>query len=87
MAEEYFHPKLLCCVKTIEYNFEKKTGYIYIPAYDKVDMGACIDLFTSIDEEVERIFTFAGDKENAAYFKRSGDWKMRFASNAAASAL
>src|SRR5215468_609551 len=31
MAEEYFHPKLSCCVKTIKYNFEKKTGYIYVP--------------------------------------------------------
>jgi hypothetical protein len=48
-------------------------------------MGACSDLFTSIDEEVERIFRFAGDKENAAYCKRSGDWKIRFACNAAAS--
>ncbi len=84
MAEEYFHPKLLCCVKKLKYNFEKKTGYIYIPEYDKIEMGACVDLFISIDEEVERIFTFAGDKENSAYFKCSGDWKIRF-NNAAAS--
>lgn len=75
MSEEYFHPKLKCCVRSINYNFDKKTGCVYMGDIDCVDMSGCIEIFVAIDERVERIFTFQGDRTDTSYFKVHGKWK------------
>jgi hypothetical protein len=41
---------------------------------DCVDMGGCINLFTAIDDKVERILTFQGDRPDTTYSKVDGEW-------------
>ena len=41
---------------------------------DCVDMRGCINLFTAIDDKVERILTFQGDRPDTTYSKIDGEW-------------
>ena len=74
MRRQYFHPKLQCYVKSVKYDFEEKTGYVYMEDIDCVDMSACIKIFRTIDEKVERIFTFRGSRPDTRYFKIRDKW-------------
>ena len=77
MPKACWHPQLMCCVccvKNIHYNLAQRTGVVYMGNTDCVDMGGCINLFTAIDDKVERILTFQGDRPDTTYSKVDGEW-------------
>jgi hypothetical protein len=79
MSEACWHPQLMCCVKNIHYNLPQRTGVVYMGDTDCVDMRGCINLFTAIDDKVERILTFQGDRADTTYSKIDGEWHAMLA--------
>jgi hypothetical protein len=74
MSENYFHDALMCAVKAIHYDFEEKTGYVFMPPRNHVNMSTCIKLFKYIDSRVQRILTFAGEQSDTAYVLKNDEW-------------
>lgn len=75
------HPTLQCGAKSIRYDFDTKTGQLFMEEGDCCDMSGCIKFFERIDEKVSRIETFSGSAEDTLYVRRrsSGEWTARLA--------
>lgn len=66
---------VMCRVQRLEYDFEARTGYLYLPPHNCVDMTGCIDLFTALDPDVQHIRTMAGRREDTGYLRGAdGEW-------------
>ena len=70
-----FHPEFLCSVSGITYDFYSHTGKLHMDRNASCDMRGCIKFFERIDPEVARINTYADNKPDTMYFKRSGKWE------------
>lgn len=66
-----FRDDLKCEVTGLSYDFEERRGILRMPQYNACDMMGCISLFAAIDPDVERIDTFAGDKKDTCYRRRT----------------
>jgi len=60
MSEQ--HDDLQCEVDRLLYDFNKRTGRLYMPKGDRCDMHACVQMFMAIDRHVKRIETFSGGR-------------------------
>ena len=77
-----FHNDLYCFVRRVEYDFELRTGTLYMGDNSCTDMAGCIKLFKAIDPSVQLILTFAGMKPDTAYHRiGKGDWDAVIAEN------
>lgn len=79
-----FHPLLQCSVRQIVYDWEARTGHVYMPRMNCTDMSGCIAVFKLIDPDVERIYTYEQDDSreayevympDTAYLRGSGTWR------------
>ncbi|HEV2136558.1 MAG TPA: hypothetical protein VGR47_20230 [Terracidiphilus sp.] len=59
--------QLQCSVRRIEYDFETRTGIVFMPDGNCVDMSGTLELFSAIDPNVCAVRTFAGSKLDTCY--------------------
>jgi len=69
-----FNSELQCVVYELAYDFTTRTGTLRLPRNTHCDMHGCISLFQRIDDGVERINAFSGDKLATTYGRRGQDW-------------
>jgi hypothetical protein len=70
----YFHPKLRCTVRRLNYDFTAGIGEIYLAEGACTDFSRCIEFFSQIDPEVRSIDTYSGDKPDVSYIQIAGEW-------------
>jgi hypothetical protein len=63
--------KLMTKVHRVEYDCTRKRGRIFMAPSCCADMEGAIDLFATIDPEVQWIETFAGDVQDTTYHRTS----------------
>jgi predicted PhzF superfamily epimerase YddE/YHI9 len=56
-----FHKELQTNPISIIYNFDKRTGILFMEPGTCCDMSGCIAFFERIDPHVQRIYTIAGE--------------------------
>lgn len=59
--------RLICGVRSLEYDFDERTGILRLPGLHCCDMQGAIDLFSAIDKEVRLIKVFSGPKPDTTY--------------------
>jgi hypothetical protein len=70
------HRNLLCEPIRLEYDFQRREGYLWMAEGNCCDMPGCIEIFEAIDDEVLKIQTFAGSNPDTVYTRKDrGDWK------------
>jgi hypothetical protein len=68
---------LLCDVKNLTYDFEKKAGALEMAQGHNCDMKGCIELFEPIDKNVKQILTFSGRGIPDTGYTRAGkEWQV-----------
>jgi len=70
-----FHEGMVTAVRSIMYDFPRRSGMVWMPDLCAADMTGTIALFERIDPHVEFIITMAGEQENARYIKSGGVWR------------
>lgn len=70
-----FHPKLVCRVYELRYDFAHRRGTLYFPANNCCDMGGAIQMFSAIDPGVEVIETYAGRRLDTTYRLSEDGWQ------------
>jgi hypothetical protein len=70
-----FHPKLMCSICRMSYDWLTRTGELHFPEGSRCDMTGALELFKAIDSRVRAIRTFAGAKSDAIFFKRGKEWQ------------
>jgi hypothetical protein len=74
-AKRTVDERLMCHVRQLQYDFERKEGRLFMEAGHCCDCPACIDLFKSIDPEVSHIQTFSGRETDTRYVRdNEGNW-------------
>ena len=68
------HSKLMCNAKTIQYDFDKKTGTLIMLDGDCCDMSGCIAFFEMIDPDVRPIATISGTAPDTSYVRTGSGW-------------
>lgn len=68
---------LRTAVRWLSYDFETKTGLLFMPPACCTDMSGCIKLFEKIDPAVVRIQTIAGTEADTRYDRIQGEWIAR----------
>ena len=58
-----FSAELMCRVRELRYDFERRRGYMRLPWGNCTDMSGAIALFKRIDPRVREIDTFEEDEE------------------------
>lgn len=77
---EYFDETLQCYAKSLEYDFEKKVGIVWLGENSCTDMTGCIGLFHLIDDNVNTIYTMAGPRRDTVYVRGAdGEWSALLA--------
>jgi hypothetical protein len=69
-----YHPKTMCDVNNLKYDFDKKCGNIDIVDWHVTDLSGTVAVFNAIDENVEEITVTAGGKPDILYRKKNGIW-------------
>jgi len=64
-----------CDVRSVSYDFRKKTGTLGMAPYHCCNMSACIAFFCRIDPAVKRIDTFSGKVPDTIYCRSGKEWK------------
>ena len=69
------HDELMCGVKSLRYDFDKKIGELLMDDGSCCDMSGCVGMFLRIDPAVIRIQTVSGKTKDTTYErKRNGEW-------------
>lgn len=71
------HPKMICIVTKIEYDYASKQGTVWSPAHNVPDMAGSISTFEAIDPEVQEIRHFEGTHVTSTFLKTGGKWEAR----------
>lgn len=66
--------ELMCRVHSMTYDFTRKTGVLRMAEGNCCDMQGCIDLFTRVAPDVQKIETYAGDVPDTFYKKNKLGW-------------
>ncbi|SEP45341.1 hypothetical protein SAMN02990966_06494 [Rhodospirillales bacterium URHD0017] len=61
--------EIMCDVRGIAYDFERRIGRLYMAEDNCCDMSGCIEFFSGIDPDVRRIETFAGEVPDTVYIR------------------
>lgn len=69
-----WNDQLACFVKSISYDYDAKRGRLNMEERNCCDMSGCIDLFTRIDPDVNRIHTYTGNTPDTYYIHKRGEW-------------
>jgi hypothetical protein len=69
-----FHCGLQTWVERVEYDWHERYGQVW--CLGPVDMGGCINLFTSIDADVRMILSYMDGEPDTGYRKRDGKWEV-----------
>ncbi len=70
-----FRNDLGCEVSNLEYDFDTKKGKLTMESGQCCDLSGCISIFEKIDQNVEIIETFSGDKSDTIFKRVNGDWQ------------
>jgi len=71
LAEPYYHRGMQCYVNSVHYDFQTKTGTVYMGKNSCTDAVGCIAFFEGIDPQTVEIRTLAGDEQDTTYRR---DW-------------
>jgi hypothetical protein len=66
--------QLMCSVSSIQYDFTKKSGSLFMQQDNCCDAPGCINMFLDIDPNVSRIETFQGGTLDTVYRKVGSEW-------------
>jgi hypothetical protein len=76
MNDEYWSEELQTFIVSIEYIPLERRGILRMPYCCCCDMVGCIRLFERINDEIEKIETFAGEVRDTVYMRRQGgEWR------------
>ena len=64
-----------CVPLRLDYDFQTRSGHLWLTDGHCVDMSAAVEAFTAIDVQVETIHTWSGDKPDTWYTRRGGAWE------------
>lgn len=62
-----YDDRLMCAVKSLSYDFLKRSGELHVPDIDATHMPGVIDRFLAIDSEAEDIYVYQGDTLDVIY--------------------
>jgi hypothetical protein len=71
-------PGLKCLVLSVDYDFQRRTGRLYMPPGNCCDMQGCIRHFLGIDPAVRIIETFAGGVRDTCYKRAADGWRVSY---------
>jgi hypothetical protein len=74
MSGPTYVPELQSIVARLTYDYSSRVGRLDMVEGQSCDMSGCIDTFTSIDDRVQRIETFAGGEPDTVYVRKRDDW-------------
>lgn len=64
-----------CNVSKIVIDVDNRVGHLYLPVFNVPDMSKTIKCFTSVDPEIERIYTYIdGEPDTKYYLSEDGEW-------------
>jgi hypothetical protein len=66
--------RLVCRVRDLRYDFAARSGRLDLPANQCCDMGGAIELFQSIDPDVQFIEVYTGKRIEVIYGRRGSKW-------------
>lgn len=69
------HELLKCELVSLSYDARAKLGIVVFPDGENCDMMGCIELFSTIDKNVDSIITVSGDKADTRYERVCGTGK------------
>ena len=72
---EAFHYELQSSVRSMSYDFRERRGRLDLEALCCCSMTGAVAMFVAIDQEVQRIETFAGGKPDTAYVRHRQGWQ------------
>ena len=70
------HSELKCFVRKVLYDFEDRSGVIYLGDYSSAHCPALINLFKSIDPDVTLILAIAAKRPAVYYVLVGGEWEV-----------
>lgn len=73
-CRRYWEERLHCGLIKIEYDFHNKKGVAFFPADHVCDMDGVLSLFENLDENVEAVDTYSGNKPDT-YYRLYGKWE------------
>jgi hypothetical protein len=65
---------VMCNVSRIVIDVDNREGHLYLPIFNAPDMSRTIEGFTSVDPEIERIFTYVDGQPDIEYLRINGEW-------------
>jgi hypothetical protein len=65
---------LMCNVDKIVFDVGKRIGELHLPELNYPDMTRTIRAFTSVDPEIEAIYTYVGGEPDTQYMKTMDGW-------------
>lgn len=68
---------LKCNVSTIIVDVEGRLGYLHTPELNYPDMTATINMFGSIDPEIQKIMCIVGGEPDVQYIREKDGWVAR----------
>lgn len=75
MSDTNLRAILKCRVNRIEYDFDSRSGHLFLPEGNCTDMQGAIEFFLNIDPDVIHIHTWQGGKLDTQYVIYGGLWK------------
>ena len=73
--KEIWRDDLVCHYIGHDYSTQSKSGNIYLAEYECCHMPGVIGFFENIDEKVNFIQSWSGDKIDTAYARSDAGWK------------
>ena len=74
-TEKTFDARLVCFPQSLKYDFDTRTGQLFLHNGGCCDMTGCIKIFKAIDPQVSAITTYSDGKEDTSYRKDGSMWK------------
>lgn len=65
---------LMCNVDKIVFDVGNRLGELYLPVFNCPDMTRTIKAFTSVDPEIQAIYTYVDGKADTQYLKTIDGW-------------
>ena len=75
--KEIWRNDLACHYINHDYSRQSKSGNIYLADFECCDMRGVIEFFENIDEEVNLIESWSGDKIDIAWQRSGTGWQVR----------
>lgn len=65
---------LMCNVDKIVFDVVNQLGELYLPAFNYPDMTRTVKAFTSVNPEIQAIYTYVDSEPDTQYLKTIDGW-------------